>query len=264
MRKRLILAVAALILSLSTWAAPALAQACYGESYSSYSYGGGACYSGSYSYGYGYGIGPAYSTTGSVYYAAPTVTVGSRLAYRAFHPLAGLRGRFAARRALRGTYGVGAACYSEGYAYGAGCYSGGACYSASYGGYASYYAAPVSVAYPAYALAYQPATWAAPANCPNGFCPQVRPNGGMTPAPAPMPAPMPSPMPSPQSGAGAGTGTHPCPCGDAACNHTLGACPCTDPQCKCHLPGPSNPHVAPVVPPSPNVTPHHPDRDRRP
>jgi hypothetical protein len=250
---RAVLMLAAAALSLS-WAAPALAQACYGESYSSYSYGGGACYSGSYAAV----IGPAYATTGSVYYAAPIATVGSRVAYRAFHPFAGLRGRVLARRALRGSYGVGGACYSEGY-------GGGACYSAAYGGYgyASYYAAPVSVAYPAYASAYQPATWAAPnvapavpANCPNGFCPQVRPNGGMTPVPAPMPAPMPmpSPTPSPQSGAG----THPCPCGDAACNHTLGACPCTDPACKCHLPGPS------VVPAPAPVAPHHPGKAVKP
>jgi hypothetical protein len=234
MRRILILAAFAL-LALSTWAAPTRAQSCYGESYS-----------------YGYAAGPAYSTTGSVYYAAPTV--GSRVAYRAFHPLAGLRGRIAARRALRGTYGVGGACYSEGYGYGGGCYSGGACYSASYGGYGSYYAAPVHYhAVPAsYApMAYQPATWAAPANCPNGFCPQVRPNV----APAPMPSPQVAP-------AQPGAGTHPCPCGDAACNHTLGSCPCTDPACKCHLPGPTPaPNVAPAPAP---VTPHHPDRDRRP
>jgi hypothetical protein len=224
MRKSIILTLAATALSLS-WAAPACAQSCYGESY-----GGAACYSGS-AYSYGYAVGPAYSTTGSYIYAAPIATVGSRIVYRAFHPLAGLRGRIAARRALRGTYGVGGACYSEGY-------GGGACYSASYGGgYASYYAAPVhyhaapmAYATSAYATsAYQPATWAAPAvNCPNGFCPQVRPNGGTvpTPAPAPMPAPMPSPQVAP-------------------------------------TPAPP-PAPAPVVPPSPNVTPHHPDRDRRP
>jgi hypothetical protein len=237
MRRFLVLTLAAAALSLS-WAAPVHAQACYGDSYSSYSYGG-ACYSGSYGY-----------ATGPVYYGGPLATVGSRLAYRATHPLAGLRGRVLARRALRGSYGVGGACYSEGY--------GGGCYSGGYGaGYAPYYVAPVAVAHyhtapMAYASAYQPATWAAPAvNCPNGFCPQVRPNGGMTPVPAPMPAPSPSPTPSPQSGAG--TGTHPCPCGDAACNHTLGACPCTDPACKCHLPGP-NP-VTPPGPPGPNVAP---------
>jgi hypothetical protein len=235
MRRILILAAFALLI-LSTWAAPTRAQSCYGDSY-----GGGACYSGSYTY------------------AAPTV--GSRVAYRAFHPFQGIRGRIAARRALAGSYGVGGACYSDGY--------GGGCYSGGYGaGYAPYYAAPVAVThYHTAPMAYQPATWAAPAavNCPNGFCPQVRPNGGMTPAPAPMPAPMPNPTLSPQSGAGTGTGTHPCPCGDAACNHTLGACPCTDPACKCHLSGPTpNPNVAPVVPPSPNVTPRHPDRDRRP
>jgi hypothetical protein len=248
MRKHLILAAVALLCPF-TWAAPALAQACYGESYSSYSYGGGACYSGSYAAA----IGPAYSTTGSVYYAAPIATVGSRVAYRAFHPVAGLRGRFAARRALRGSYGVGGACYSDGY--------GGGCYSGGYGaGYAPYYAAPAHyhAAPMAYApMAYQPTTWAAPANCPNGFCPQVRPNGGTvpTPAPAPMPAPMPSPQVAPVQ---PGAGTHPCPCGDAACNHTLGACPCTDPACKCHLPGPS------VVPAPAPVAPHHPDRDHRP
>jgi hypothetical protein len=218
MRRILILAAFALLI-LSTWAAPTRAQSCYGDSY-----GGGACYSGSYTY------------------AAPTV--GSRLAYRATHPLSGLRGRFAARRALRGTYGVGAACYSEGC--GAGCYGG------TYGGYASYYAAPAPAHYHvapmAYApMAYQPASWAAPS-----------PNVG----PAPMPVPTPSPMPSPQSGTGAGTGTHPCPCGDAACNHTLGSCPCTDPACKCHLPAPTpNPSVVPAPAP---VAPHHPDRDRRP
>jgi hypothetical protein len=247
MRRILILAAFALLI-LSTWAAPTRAQSCYGESYS-----------------YGYGVGTTYYATGPVYYGGPIATVGSRLAYRAFHPLAGLRGRFAARRALRGTYGVGGACYSEGY--GGGCYggtygySGGACYSTAYAAPAHYHVAPVSVAYPAYASAYQPATWAAPANCPNGFCPQVRPNGGMTPAPAPMPTPMPNPTPSPQSGAG--TGTHPCPCGDAACNHTLGACPCTDPQCKCHLPGPNiAPSPAPVAPAP--VAPHHPGKAVKP
>jgi hypothetical protein len=257
MRKRLILAAVALLCPF-TWAAPALAQACYGESYPSYSYGGAACYSGS-AYSYGYTTGPAYSATGSYTYAAPIATVGSRMAYRAFHPLAGLRGRVLARRALRGTYGVGGACYSEGYGGG---YGGGACYSASYGGgYASYYAAPahyhvalMAYATPAYATpayatpAYQPATWAAPSA-------------------ASVPVLAPAPAPSPQ------VGTHPCPCGDAACNHTLGSCPCTDAGCRCHLPWPTyNPNVAPVtppapapvVPPAPNVTPHHPDRDRHP
>jgi hypothetical protein len=241
MRKRLILAAAAWIILPATWAAPALAQACYGDSYPSYSYGGGACYSGSYSYGYA--PGPAYSTTGSYTYAAPTV--GSRLAYRAFHPFAGVRGRVLARRALRGTYGVGGACYSEGY--GGGCYSGGYGYGSYYAAPVHYHVAPMAYATPAYVTpAYQPATWAAP---------------NVAPAPVPAPAPAPSPQ----------AGTHPCPCGDAACNHTLGACPCTDPACKCHLPGPTpNPNVAPVTPPAPapvpgpNVTPHHPDRDRRP
>jgi hypothetical protein len=252
---RAALMLAAAALCLATWAAPTRAQSCYGDSY-----GGGACYSGSYSYGYA--TGPAYSTTGSVYYAAPTV--GSRLAYRATHPLAGLRGRFAARRALRGSYGVGGACYSEGY--GGGCYggtygySGGACYSATYAAPAHYHAAPMTYATPA----YQPATWAAPnvapANCPNGFCPQVRSNGGTVPAPAPapMPAPMPMPSPAPSPQSGAGTGNHPCPCGDAACNHTLGSCPCTDPACKCHLPGPN---VAPSPAP---VAPHHPGKAVKP
>jgi hypothetical protein len=236
MRRFLVLTLAAAALSLS-WAAPVHAQACYGDSYSSYSYGG-ACYSGSYGY-----------ATGPVYYGGPLATVGSRLAYRATHPLAGLRGRVLARRALRGSYGVGGACYSEGY--------GGGCYSGGYGaGYAPYYVAPVAVAHyhtapMAYASAYQPATWAAPAvNCPNGFCPQVRPNGGTVPMPSPQVAPVPAPSPQ--------AGTHPCPCGDAACNHTLGACPCTDPQCKCHLPGPTPaPNVAPV-------TPHHPGKAVKP
>jgi hypothetical protein len=233
MRRILILAAFA-ILILSIWAAPTRAQSCYGESYS-YGYGVGTTY---------YATGPAYSTAGSYTYAAPTV--GSRMAYRAFHPLAGVRARIAARRALRGTYGVGGACYSEGYGGGGGCYSGGACYSAAYGGYGygSYYAAPVHyhVAPMAYApMAYQPATWAAPS-----VGPAVGPNVAQ------------SPMPSPQSGAGTGVGTHPCPCGDEACNHTLGSCPCTDPQCKCHLPGPS------VVPAPAPVAPHHPGKAVKP
>jgi hypothetical protein len=237
MRRIVVLAVALFALSL-TWAAPALAQACYGESYSSYSYGGGACYSGSY----GYGVGTTYYATGPAY-GGPLATVGSRLAYRAFHPFAGVRGRFAARRALRGTWVAGGACYSEGY--GGACYSasygGFGCYSASYGGgYASYYAAPVhyhvapmAYATPAYASAYQPATWAA---------------SSVGPAPVPAPAPAPSPQ----------AGTHPCPCGDAACNHTLGSCPCTDPACKCHLPGPT-----PAPAPAP-VAPHHPGKAVKP
>jgi hypothetical protein len=252
MRKRLILAAAAWILCPSTWAAPALAQACYGDSYPSYSYGGGACYSGSYVAV----TGPAYSTTGSYTYAAPTV--GSRVVYRAFHPFAGLRGRIAARRALRGTWVAGGACYSEGYGGGgySAAYAGSGCYSGGYGaGYAPYYAAPAHyhTAPMAYATpAYQPVPRAAPvapANCPNGFCLAQRPNV----APAPMPSPQVAPVQP-----GAGTGTHPCPCGDAACNHTLGACPCTDPACKCHLPGPS------VVPAPAPVAPHHPGKAVKP
>jgi hypothetical protein len=230
MHRLFVLTLAATALILSTWAAPTRAQSCYGESY--VSYGGGACYSGSYA-------------TGPVYYAAPIATVGSRMAYRAFHPLAGIRGRFAARRALRGTYGVGGACYSEGYGYGGGCYSGG--YGAGYAPYYAapavyhYHTAPMAYAVPAYASAYQPVTWAAPS---------VGPAVGPNVAPAPVPAP--APAPSPQAG------THSCPCGDAACNHTLGACPCTDAACKCHLPGPT-----PAPSPAP-VAPHHPGKAVKP
>jgi hypothetical protein len=230
-RAVLVLAAAALILS--TWAAPALAQSCYGESY--VSYGGGACYSGSYSY-----------ATGPVYYGGPLATVGSRLAYRAFHPLAGVRSRLAARRVLAGTYGVGAACYSEGYAYG-----GGACYSTAYAAPvapAHYHVAPMAYATP---MAYAPVSYTAPVSyaassytAPVPYqpveprpCPPGMHWGGFTQSCVPDMRPRPTPSPqAPQSGAGAGT-LH-CPCGDAACNHMLGSCPCTDAGCKCHLPGP--------------------------
>jgi hypothetical protein len=213
-RAVLVLAAAALCLS---WAAPALAQGCYGENYQ---------------VGYGYGVGTTYYATGPAY-GGPLATVGSRLAYRAFHPLAGLRGRFAARRALAGPYGVGAACYSEGY--GAGCYGGtygysaGACYSTAYAAPAHYHVAPMAapVSYLA-PVPYQPVT---PTACPPGYH-----WGGFTQSCVPDMRPRTAPVPSPQSGAGAGT-LH-CPCGDAACNHMLGSCPCTDAGCRCHLPGP--------------------------
>jgi hypothetical protein len=230
---RAVLMLAVVALALSTWAAPALAQGCYGESYQ---------------VGYGYATGPAYSTTGPVTYGGPLATVGSRLAYRATHPLAGLRGRFAARRALAGPYGVGAACYSAAYA------GGGACYSASYGAPAHYHVAPMAYTAP---MSYAASSYAAPASyaapvpyqpveprpCPPGYhwggftqscVPDMQPR--VAPSPMPNPNPTPSPTPSPQSGAGAGT-LH-CPCGDAACNHMLGSCPCTDAGCRCHLPGP--------------------------
>jgi hypothetical protein len=205
---RAVLVFAAVALAISTWAAPACAQGCYGESYS---------------YGYG-GYGTTYYATGPVYYGGPLATVGSRLAYGVTHPFAGLRGRFAARRALRGTYGVGGACYSDGYGGGGGCYGGG--YGA---GYAPYYAAPapahyhvapmayaapvaytapmsytapVSYAASSYATGYTPVPYqpVEPRPCPpgyhwGGFTQSCVPD--MRPRTAPMPTPTPSPMPSP-------------------------------------------------------------------